>query len=123
MGLVSEELEECDKDEIRLSPVRDSRDLDIRREDFDLDTARWANDVHRQHYRRQSTASDGTLYGSPTCTHSVDKVGDAKGNFTSKIDLLHRIGNGVFAVLERALVFAALGQLLTGVVVYTGVFI
>jgi hypothetical protein len=119
-GLVSDEAEGFDK-EIVLSPDSDSAELDVRRQDFDMDTARWANDVHRQHSRRQSATSEGTLYGSPTCTRSVDKIEDTKGNFTPKIGLLRQIGNGTFAVLERVLVFAALGQLLSGVVVYTGV--
>jgi hypothetical protein len=123
VGLVSEETEAFDKNEIALSPARDSIELDVRRQDFDVDTARWANDVRHQHYRRQSTISDGTLYGSPTSTRSVDKIQDAKGNFTSKIGVLRKIGNGIFAVLERVLVFAALGQLLTGIVVYTGMYI
>jgi len=116
-GLVSEEADRFDK-ETALSPDSDSAELDVRRQDFQMDTARWANDVHHQHSRRQSAASDGTLYGSPTCTRSVDKLEDSKS--TSKVDLLRQIGNGAFAVLERVLVFAALSQLLSGVVVYTG---
>jgi hypothetical protein len=123
-GLVSRDPEEFDKNEITLSPIRDSRELDVdaRRQGFDLDTANWADDVRRQHHGRQSAASDGTLY-SPTYTRSVDNIEFAKGNISSKFDLLRKIGNGAFAVLERFLVFAALGQLLTGVVIYTGTFI
>jgi hypothetical protein len=120
VGLVSDETESFDMNEITLSRARHSIEVDIRRQNFDTDTARWANDIRRQHYRRQSTTSEGTLYGSPTSTSSVDKIGDAKVGITSKIGLLRKIGNGVFAVLERVLVFAAFGQLLTGVVVYTG---
>lgn len=116
--LVSEEREALVKNEITLSPIRGSVELDTPRQAFDVDTARWANDVHLQHYRRQSATSDGTIYGSPTCTRSLDKVEDPKGNL--KTGYLRQIGNGAFAVLERFLVFAALGQLLTGVVVYTG---
>jgi hypothetical protein len=122
-GLVTQDPEEFDKNET-LSPIRDSRELDVdaRRQGFDLDTANWANDVCRQHRRRQSAASDGTLY-SPTYARSVDKIEFTKGNTSSKFDLFRKIGNGAFAVLERFLVFAALGQLLTGVVIYTGTFI
>lgn len=115
-GLVSEEPVRFDK-EIALSPDGDSAELDVGGQDFQ-DTARWANDVHRQHSRRQSATSEGTLYGSPTCMRSQDKLEDSKS--TSKVGLPLRIGNGIFAVLERFLVFAALSQLLSGVVVYTG---
>jgi hypothetical protein len=115
-GLVSEEPVRFDK-EAAVSPDTDSAELDVGRQDFQ-DTARWANDVHRQHSRRPSATSEGTLYGSPTCMRSVDKLEDSKS--TSKVGLLRRIGNGTFAVLERFLVFAALSQLLSGVVVYTG---
>lgn len=116
-GLVSEEADRFDK-EITLSPNSDSAELDVRTQGFQMDTVRWANDVHRQHSRQQSSASDGTLYDSPTCARSVDKLEDSRS--TSKVGLLRQVGNGSFAVLERVLVFAALGQLLSGVIVYTG---
>lgn len=108
-----------DKNESVLSPSSETGELDAE-QGFDIDTVRWANDVHRQHRRRPSAASEGTLYGSPTCMRSIDNIEDAKGTATPTANFIRQVGNGIFAVLERFLVFAAFGQLLTGVVVYTG---
>lgn len=126
-GLVVEDPEEFEDTKISLSPIRDSSDLGPRQE-YDGDTAQWANDVHQhqhhprrthRHYRQQSTASDGTLFGTSSPMRSVDTIREVKGT-SSKADLLFRISQGVFAVLERSLVFAGLVQVLTGIVTYTG---
>lgn len=82
-------------------------------------TARWAKDVHN-HRRDSSLASEGTIFGSRSPTHS-DVTFDAKQKRNVKSpNLIHRIGNGAFVVLERFLVFAGFAQLLTGIVIYTG---
>ena len=73
-----------------------SQELD----DFD---DRWV----RGHKSSRSSSSERTLFNKP----------DSPDPDTTKI---HRIGQAVFATLERALVFSGFGQLLTGVVVYTG---
>ncbi|RDB22739.1 putative membrane protein C3B8.06 [Hypsizygus marmoreus] len=118
-GLVVEEPEEFEESKITLSPIRESGDLDPAHGD----TAQWANQVHhhnRRHYRHQSTASDGTLFGSSSPMRSHDKIHDVKGSLTSKTVLLPLIGRVAFAVLERSLVFGGLAQVLTGIVIYTG---
>jgi hypothetical protein len=85
------------------------------------ETAQWANVVH-QHRRDFSVVSERTLYGSrsPT-THSDDTLANTKLSLNVRPkSVLHRIGNGIFAVLERTLVIGGFAQLLTGIVVYTG---
>lgn len=120
IGLVVDE-EEFEEAKISLSPVRQSGDLDPI-EEYSGDTAQWANDVHhhRHHYRQQSTASDGTIFGTASPMRSLDKIQPVKSN--SKVGLLRRIGQGSIAVLERLLVFAGLAQTLLGIVIYTGAF-
>lgn len=84
------------------------------------ETAQWANDVH-SHSRNFSIASDGTFFGSRSPTHSETTLQDAKHRHNIKVQSLTlRIGNVVFTVLERSLVAAGFGQVLTGIVVYTG---
>jgi hypothetical protein len=69
-------------------------------------------------------ASDGTFFGSRSPPHSETTLQDAKHRRNTKKvqNLTLRIGNVVFTVLvlERSLVAAGFGQLLTGIVVYTG---
>ncbi|KIK65408.1 hypothetical protein GYMLUDRAFT_351680 [Collybiopsis luxurians FD-317 M1] len=79
------------------------------------DTAQWANDMrrHRREYSH-SAASETTLFGR---SHSDD---DLNHHPAKKLPLTQRIGTGVFATLERVLVFGGLAQVLTGIVVYTG---
>jgi len=118
-GLVVQEPEEFEEANVKLSPIRESSE--VQPEDFEHgDTAQWANHVHHHHRRQQSIVSDGTLYGSPSSMRSMDKMQDAKGQHTPKANLLRRVGKSTFAVAERFLVFAGLGQLLTGIVIYTG---
>lgn len=76
------------------------------------DTEQWAN-----HVRRHSTMSEGTLFG-PHSPHSDKTIND--WNFAPRISLLSRVMCAVFDIVERALLVAALGLVLTGIVVYTG---
>jgi hypothetical protein len=82
-------------------------------------TDHWTNDVHHSHKYSNSVASERTLFSvfSPTkdSDHTLDDM-----DVHSNAGLLCRIGRGTFDSAERALVFAGFGQLLTGVVVYTG---
>ncbi|KAG6890878.1 hypothetical protein C0995_000835 [Termitomyces sp. Mi166 len=120
-GLVDEP-EEFEEAKISLpSPDRQSGDLDPI-EVYTGDTAQWANDVHnhRHHYRKHSTASEGTLFGTSSPSRSLDKIQEVKVALKSKKGLLQRIGKGCFAVVERSLVFAGLCQILLGIVIYTG---
>ncbi|KNZ73834.1 hypothetical protein J132_09475 [Termitomyces sp. J132] len=119
-GLVDEP-EEFEEAKISLSsPDRQSGDLDPI-EEYARDTAQWANNVHHhRHYRKHSTASEGTLFGSSSPSSSLDKIQEVKDVLKSKKGLLQRIGNICFAVVERFLVFAGLWQTLLGIVIYTG---
>ncbi|KAG6855000.1 hypothetical protein C0991_005929 [Blastosporella zonata] len=118
---VPEQFEES-KLEISLSPVRQSGDLDPI-EEYTGDTAQWANHVHHhqpRHYRKQSTASEGTLFGTSSPMRSMDKIHEVKDTLASKAGLVQRIGKACFAVLERFLVFAGFAQTLLGIAIYTG---
>ena len=82
-------------------------------------TAQWANDV-RNHHRSFSLASDGTVFGPRSPTHSDTTLAAQQKQHSQPKNLVHRVGNAVFATLERFLVFAGFAQLLTGIVIYTG---
>ncbi|KAG6837969.1 hypothetical protein H0H93_008363 [Arthromyces matolae] len=121
-GLVVGEAEEFEEAKLGLSsPDRVSGDLDPI-DEYTGDTAQWANNVHHhhRHYRRQSTASEGTVFGTSSPTRSSDKIQEVKGALISKAGLVQRISKGIFAVVERSLVFAGLWQTLLGIVIYTG---
>lgn len=112
-GLVVEEPEDLQSPKIS----RESSDNGDLRE-----TAQWANDVHN-HRRNFSLASDGTVFGSRSPTHSDITLQDAKLRRNAKSQSLSvRIGNGAFAFLERFLVVGGFTQVLTGIVIYTGMF-
>ncbi|KAG6911708.1 hypothetical protein DXG01_007958 [Tephrocybe rancida] len=119
-GLVVDEPEEFEEAKISFPLVRQSGDLDPI-EEYTGNTAQWANDVHHhhRHYRKHSTTSEGTLYGGSSPMRSLDKIHEVKGASTPKAGLLHRIGKGCFAVLERLLVLAGLAQTLLGIAIYT----
>ncbi|PFH52536.1 hypothetical protein AMATHDRAFT_74024 [Amanita thiersii Skay4041] len=87
-------------------------------EEYEIPESR---NVMRRHDRQFSTASDGTLFGLHSPTNSEDTLQNFKFRAQSRsVPLLTRIALTSFAVAERALVFAGLAQLLTGIVVYTG---
>lgn len=115
-NLVAEEPEEIEM--LKPQATHDAEDDD--------ETAQWANDVRHHHVRNVSIAdtertvfdfhsprgsqhSDETLHEH---THSLHSLPNAS--------LLRKIGSIAFATLERSLVFAAFGQLLLGIVIYTG---
>jgi len=111
-GLIMEESEDLELPQIS----RQSSDDGVFRK-----TAQWANDVHHHHHHRNfSVASDGTLFGSRSPIQSDTTLAAQQKCHSPQKNLVHRVGNAVFAVLERFLVFAGLGQLLTGIVIYTG---
>ncbi|KAJ3790501.1 hypothetical protein GGU10DRAFT_282077 [Lentinula aff. detonsa] len=119
-GLISEETEEADMAEI-VSPTSLPPHKHVHYDDdavADGPTAQWANDVrrHRRDYSH-SAASETTLFGR---SHSDDEELSSNRHPLQKVSLSKRIGSGVFATLERVLVFGAFAQVLTGIVVYTG---
>ncbi|KDQ64713.1 hypothetical protein JAAARDRAFT_188016 [Jaapia argillacea MUCL 33604] len=79
----------------------------------------------RGHRHTQSTSSERTVFDSHSPSgsrYSDDTLSEFPGLFVKEVPrpLLTRIGHGVFATLERALVFAGFVQVLSGIVVYTG---
>jgi zinc transporter ZupT len=106
-GIISEEPDSIDS-------VRESSDLNRSHEN--MQTAQWANEVHRHHHRSYSHTSERTLV-SP-----FHKLSFSRRSTTPKatVPLLKRVGPIAFAVAERILVFAGLMMLITGVVTYTG---
>ncbi|KAG0705523.1 hypothetical protein DFH29DRAFT_906953 [Suillus ampliporus] len=107
-----------------IAPIQ-TQDLD---DTVDDETAPWVNDprssqgVHR--YTR-SSPSERTMFrvDSPQDSrHSDDTLHDFKfpGLIEQQAPLIRRIAQGAFATVERALVFAAFGMTLSGIVIYTG---
>ncbi|KAG1753893.1 uncharacterized protein EDB91DRAFT_1100481 [Suillus paluster] len=93
----------------------------------DDETAPWVNDPRISqgaHRYTQSISSERTVFGidSPQVSRSDDTLHDFKfpGLIEPQAPLIRRISQGAFATLERALVFAAFGMTLSGIVVYTG---
>lgn len=87
-------------------------------------TEQWANEVHRHHNRHSSVVSDSTVFGNQTRSHSSDTLNEAaKQNSRTAGGWATCIGRAVFAVLERSLVIAGFGMVLTGIVIYTGTFL
>lgn len=123
-GLVTDEPEELDEVELA-SPTEHAHKhvhYDIEEEDVHHDTAQWANNVHR-HRREDSHGSDATLFRTRSSS-SDDTLQDSDvphQHSAPRQPLLRRIGVSVFATLERTLVVAGLFQLVTGIVIYTGI--
>jgi hypothetical protein len=102
-----------------------SQDLD----DTDDDTSPWVNNSRSSqgtiHYT-QSSLSEGVVFeadsdSSQGSRHSDETLHDFKlPDLIEPQSLLIRISQGAFATLERALIFAAFGMTLSGIVVYTG---
>ncbi|KAG2013476.1 cytoplasmic protein [Coprinopsis cinerea AmutBmut pab1-1] len=83
-------------------------------------TERWANEVQR-HRRFSSTLSERTVFSPHSATHSDDTLNEGrKGKPTRSGRWLSWIGQRSFIVAERSLVVAGLGQVISGIVVYTG---
>ncbi|KAJ7228798.1 cytoplasmic protein [Mycena pura] len=72
-------------------------------------TAHWAKHVRQ--------GSDASLFGL-SAPHSEETLHD--WHFAPRISWLTRLGRAAFAAVERALVLAGFGLVLTGIVVYTG---
>ncbi|KAJ8698083.1 hypothetical protein PTI98_004833 [Pleurotus ostreatus] len=87
-------------------------------------TARWANRVHthRRDYSVYSAASDRTLFATRSPPSEETLQDDEPHHAIPKIKerLYKRVASVAFATAERALVFAGLAQVLTGIVIYTG---
>jgi hypothetical protein len=69
-----------------------------------------------------SPASEHTVYGMNTPKDSQNSCDTLilHASATSKQGILAKIGSTLFTIAERVLVFAAFGQVLEGIVVYTG---
>ena len=97
------------------------------RESMELQNVRLSVEDHQgmKHQRPSSVASEHTVFGalSPT-NHSEETLRDSNWpqSRSKRFGVLSRIGRWVFAVTERSLVVAGFGQLLIGIVTYTGTF-
>lgn len=120
-GLNVEDPEEYEEAKLEASP-RTSEILDRSSQQISHDStnpAQWASEVHHHHRQFSQSASDATAFVQPP--PSDDTLHDSEPihrHYNKR--LLHQLSSIAFCVLERSLVFAGLHQLLTGVVVYTG---
>ena len=118
-GLVVDEPEEfepskADRDSFELQEIRLGGDTP------QSQTQQWANAVHH-HSRHHSLTSERTVFGGQSSNHSDDTLNNPKAlHRLEPRRLVHLIGRTAFAVTERVLVFAGFGQLLIGIVTYTG---
>lgn len=116
-GLVSEEPEETEL----ISPISPPPHKHVHYDNAEEnETAQWANNVRRHHREySHSVASEATLFGR---SHSDDNLHDSNSDRhpRAKVPLVRRLSAGIFATLERTLVFGGLAQILTGIIVYTG---
>lgn len=89
---------------------------------FSGETSDWANESINHHHRSFSRSSDGSLFSpsSPTSEHTLQELEATPQIAKPRLSSLRRIGQIAFAVLERSLVFGGLLQLLSGIVIYTG---
>ncbi|KAF4619388.1 hypothetical protein D9613_005520 [Agrocybe pediades] len=122
-GVVSDEPEEFESAKMLRESI-DLQEIGTHDAHSNDNTEQWANDV-RHHQRIYSMASEGTVFGSGSHSpgHSSDTFLDAQTRSLSLLkskSLLHKIGSGAFAVVERFLVIAGFTQLLLGIVIYTG---
>ena len=131
-NLVSEEPEELEED-LKAPVTRDA--IHVRRDRHmepvdthglsgsnDDETVQWANDVRHHHHYPEIAASERTLFGprSPRSSQLSDDTLHETTRYATKASRIRKVGHVAFAALERTLVFAAFGQLLFGVTVYTG---
>ncbi|KIY73747.1 hypothetical protein CYLTODRAFT_416776 [Cylindrobasidium torrendii FP15055 ss-10] len=118
VGLVSEEPEEIELDDSGkglASPTSSERRVHYDERTIHGSTAQWANDVNRAH----SVTSERTLLGSRSM-HSDDTLDVTKPSYRTAVGWKQRIGNAVFATVERSLVIAGFALVISGIVVYTG---
>lgn len=119
-GLVTEEPEQYELDDPKASSPVSDRHVHYGDEVIHGDTAEWANNVNRHHREfSHSAASDRTLFGARS-SHSDDFPDVDIKSPKAKDTLLRRIGQGMFATVERSIVIAAYGEAVLGVVIYTG---
>lgn len=142
-GLDVEEPSECDVAEMKPLRLPETRDpLHVRRnppiasiQSQDLDDtdddeiSPWVNNSRSSqgaiHYT-ESSLSEGAVFeadsnSSQGSRHSDETLHDFKlSGLIEPQSPLVRISQGAFATLERALIFAAFGMMLSGIVVYTG---
>lgn len=91
------------------------------------DEGQWVNAGRGAHASRDcpdSPASERTVFGTRSPKGSQHSADDLPAHLAARAPrtrgLLRRAGAAAFATTERALVLAAFGELLEGIVVYTG---
>lgn len=118
-GLVVEDPEEFEEQELKAAssdetePMKRTRPAvaPIKTVSFD-DTTNWA----------QSASSDRTMFNHSRheSTHSDETLQEITAQMIEHKPWYRKVGSGIFATLERVLVFAGFLQILTGIVIYTG---
>lgn len=142
-GLVSEEPEDYEAAELKARELEQddaAEPIHVRRAQFmaPIDTAisprsstedhaQWVNDASHRGTYPQSANSEHTVFDrapSPRgSVHSDETLYENVYNSfksTNKTAVLKKIGRGIFATVERALVFAGYMQVISGIVIYTG---
>ncbi|KAI0320641.1 hypothetical protein OF83DRAFT_1104048 [Amylostereum chailletii] len=120
-NLVVDEPEDIDEDDLKAHLHKSARHVEFVQTE-DLQDRNGAQTWHNHDYP-STPSSERTLFGprSPRGSqNSEDTLHVDYRTVAGKASLLRRIGRIVFATLERTLVFAAFGQFMLGVTVYTG---
>lgn len=122
-SLVMEESEELEIPKTR--GYRGHRFVDATTDDTNIhETHQWVNKVRLNTEALPETSVYDTFVGhrfSRDSQHSDDTLQDQDQDHVVKdIPLSRRVGQVVFATLQRLLVFAGFAQLMHGIVVYTG---
>jgi hypothetical protein len=102
--------------------VEEAEDSDPSKPSYDSVELHLSDENHwPKHQRRHSSEQIVFGTGSPN-GHFDDTLHDSKGHQSSfeRCGILGRIGQAAIAITERALVVGGFGQLLIGIVTYTG---
>ncbi|EIN10584.1 hypothetical protein PUNSTDRAFT_125363 [Punctularia strigosozonata HHB-11173 SS5] len=83
-------------------------------------TSEWVNGNRPTVHRQNSGSSDRSRHSEETLRDPTTPVRTHFSRPRPRTSLVLRIGNGIFATMERVLVFAAWAQVTEGIVVYTG---
>jgi len=94
-------------------------------ESMELQNIRLSVEDHGRQQMKHQRQSSVTIFGALSpINHSDETLSDSSWpqSRSKRLGVFSRIGRGMFAVTERSLVIAGFGQLLIGIVTYTGTF-
>jgi hypothetical protein len=83
-------------------------------------TSEWVNDKRPAVHRQNSGSTERTRHSDETLRDPTTPVRSHFPKLQTKVSLARRISTGLFATVERVLVFAAWAEVAEGIVVYTG---